>query len=491
MRETGDWIVPHLNRAIYAEKPPLFFWLVNLFTFFLGENTEFSNRLTSALAGFSAMLLTFLFGSKLCNPRSGFLSALILATTSLFPQLSRWMMLDSLFTFLFLLSLFCFYRGLEIEERRPQHYLFAGLFMGLGVLTKGPISYLSIPVFLIFAFVQKELKGFWNRHLLMGFILSITVVLIWLVPACWIGGESYTKTILFGQTLGRLAGGEKHFHVESFFFYFIRFPIEFFPWIVFLPTAFIFGFRKGKDKTKGFLFLSIWFIFIFLFFTLSRGKKDNYLLPLYPAAAMMVGVLWDSELQSLERRKGFVPGLSLLTFLFLVGFILFLSGIAQKSYPIPQIYRPLGISILPYLFIGSLLSLLFFMKEKRWASFLSLAVTFAIFHLHISFALPSKLNSQRSMKPFAERILKRMEPGDEIKTYWFKSNGLIYYTKKPYIEEIETPDRFIEVFRSPHRVFIVVLLEMSDKLKRDTGIGMDPIDQVKVGHWNYILISNH
>jgi hypothetical protein len=95
------------------------------------------------------------------------------------------------------------------------------------------------------------------------------------------------------------------------------------------------------------------------------------------------------------------------------------------------------------------------------------------------------------MRAFSERVLKRMEVGDEIKTYWFKSNGLFYYTRKPYIEEIGTTDRFIEVFRSPHRVFIVILAEMFDKLKRDAGIEIAPIEQVKVGHWNYILISNH
>ncbi|MGZ3535706.1 MAG: ArnT family glycosyltransferase, partial [Thermodesulfobacteriota bacterium] len=51
MKETGNWILPHLNGEIYAEKPPLFFWLVNLSTSFLGNN-EFTNRLPSALAGF-------------------------------------------------------------------------------------------------------------------------------------------------------------------------------------------------------------------------------------------------------------------------------------------------------------------------------------------------------------------------------------------------------------------------------------------------------
>jgi len=491
MRETGDWIIPHLDRAIYAEKPPLFFWLINLSTFFSGENTELSNRFPSALAGLVTVFITFIFGGKLFNSRVGFLSGLILATSMFFPLISRWVMLDSLLTLFFLLTLYYFYRGFDEDERRQRYYLLAGLFMGFGVLTKGPVAYLPIPIFLIFSFFQRNLKKFWCFDLLWGCLFSVMVVLIWWIPACWCGGRDYIHWILFKQAAGTLVEGGKHFHPESFIFYFIRFPIEFFPWIFFLPTAFIFGFRKKKDRSKEFLFLSIWFIFIFLFFTLSIGKKDNYLLPLYPAAAMMVGVLWDCGLRSLEGTKGFIAGLLLLALLFLIGFVLLLSGIAEKLYPALMDYHSLGLSLLFYLMVGSFLSLLFFMRKKGWASFITLVIAFAVFQLHLSYSLPPELNSQRSMKAFSERILKRMDVGDEIKTYWFKSNGLFYYTRKPYIEEIDTTDRFVEVLRSSHRVFIVILAEMFDKLKRDAGIEIDPIDQAKVGHWNYILISNH
>jgi 4-amino-4-deoxy-L-arabinose transferase-like glycosyltransferase len=147
MRESGNWILPHLDGSVYAEKPPLFFWLVNLSSLILGEDSEFANRLPSALAGLACLLITLLFGERLFHLRIGFLSGLALATCFLFPQLSRWMMLDSLFTLLFLLTLLTFYRGVEREENRRRDYLLAGLFMGLGVLTKGPIAYLPIPIF--------------------------------------------------------------------------------------------------------------------------------------------------------------------------------------------------------------------------------------------------------------------------------------------------------------------------------------------------------
>lgn len=491
MWETGNWILPHLNGKIYAEKPPLFFWLINLFIFFTGEESEFITRLPSALSGLTTVLLTFFFGERLFNQRVGFLSGLILATCIFFPAISRWVMLDSLLTLFFVFALYYFYRGLEENERQKRNYLLAGLFMGLGVLVKGPVAYLPIPIFLIFTFFQKNLKKFWCRDLLWSLFFSLGIILLWWGPACLVGGKDYIHQILIKQLIGTMIEGGKHFHPKPLYFYFTRFPLEFFPWIVFLPSFFIHGWKEKIEKKKGFLFLSIWFIFIFLFFTFSKGKKDNYLLPLYPASAVMVGVVWDRAIQFIQRTKEITIGLALLILFFLIGILFFLSEIPQKFYPSFIEFRSFGISVFLYLMGGSLLAFIFFIRRKKMTSFIIIVMVFTLFHLHISYVLPRKLNSQRSIKAFSERILKRMEPQDEIKTYWFKSNGLIYYTKQLYIEEIEDPKRFIEVYHSPRRVFIVIFAKMFEKLKKDTGIEMIPIDQAKVGHWSYILILNH
>jgi len=489
MKETGSWILPHLNGEVYAEKPPLSFWLVNLSAFFVGENNGLANRLPSAVAGLIVVFVTFLLGERLFGLRAGFLSAMVLGTCVLFPQLSRWVMLDSLFTLFFLLILFFFYLGYEKEERRRRHYLLAGLFTGLAILTKGPAAYLTLPIFLIFAGLQKSLRKFWCRELLLGFLLSVMVVLIWWIPACWVGGKDYIHWILFKQALGTYVEGGRHFHEEPLYFYFIRFPAEFFPWVVFLPTAFILGLRKKFGKRKEFLFLSIWFFFIFLFFTLSKGKKDNYLLPLYPAAALMVGALWDHGFQSGEGKTGFLPGLLVLAFLLFVGSVLFLLKIPQRFYPALTDYSSIAVSVLLYLFVGSFLALLFFIKKKRWASFISLMIAFVLLHLHFNFLLP-KFDPQKSARIFSERILRRMEPGDELKTYSLKSNGLLYYTKQRYIESIQSKERFFEIFNCSQRVFVVIYPETLDRLKKETGVEFCPLEQMKVANWKYALISN-
>ncbi len=490
MKDSGDWIIPHFNRAVYAEKPPLFFWLVNVSTSFLGVNNEFTNRLPSALAGFTTFLLVFFFGKRLFGARAGFLSSLVLATCFLFLQLSRWMMLDSLVTLFFLLAFFCFYLGYEEEGGRKRYYLLAGLFMGLGVLTKGPIGYLPVPIFFLFAFIRKEIKKFWNRNLLWGCVFSVILVLLWWLPACWLGGKNYIYWLLFKQAVGTFVQGETHFHPEPFYFYFLRFPAEFFPWIVFLPAAFIFGLRKEFGRRKEFLFLSVWFLFIFIFFTLSKGKKDNYLFPLYPAASLMVGGLWDLGLPSKEGKKGFLPGLLFLSSLLCISLILFLLGIPKKLYPELIDYRWQALSVLVCLSAGCLLSLIFFIREKRGMAFVSLVAAFALFHVQLFSFLPARLNPQRSAKAFSAKILERMKSGDELKTYRLKNNGLLYYTGMPYIESIQNKERFVEIFNSGKRVFVVAYPEVADLLRKETEVEIVPIDRGTVGHWEYVVVSN-
>jgi 4-amino-4-deoxy-L-arabinose transferase-like glycosyltransferase len=490
MRGSGNWILPHLNTKIYAEKPPLFFWLVNFSVFFLGEDSELANRLPSALAGLLVVFLTFFFGERLFNTRVGFLSGLVLSTCFLFPQLSRWMMMDSLFTLFFLLALFYFHRGYEDHERRQTYFFLAGFFIGLGVLTKGPIAYLPIPILLLYSLFRKELKKAWNLDLLYCFLISIGLVFIWLIPACWIGGEVYRDKILFGQTLGRLIEGGRHFHAEPFYFYFIRFPLEFLPWTVFLPAALYCGLRREKVRRSEFLFVLVWFAVVFLFFTLSKGKKDNYILPLYPSASLMVGVLWDLRLDSGARDRKLLIPLILLTFLFLTVFVGVLCRIPGRLYPDFSPFHSLSLLVSSYLLAGFLLSTLFVINKKGWISFVCLMATFAFFHLHFSYVLPGRFNERRSMKPFSERILKRMEMGDELKVCFFSPTGLYYYTRRPFTEEIRDQGRFQKVLSSPNRVFFVIQRRDLDQLKRDLKIEIQPIDQDRVGHWELILISN-
>ncbi len=492
MRECGNWIIPHLNGAVYQEKPPLFFWLVNISTFFFRGNAEMANRLPSALAGLITILVVFFFGSKLFNVRTGFLSSLVLATCFFFPQISRWMMLDSTLTLFFLLAIYHLYFGMSEKGKEGRHFLLAGIFMGLATLTKGPIGYLPILIVLIYAMMVKEARKVWNRNLFYAVLISVGIVTVWFLPAILVAGKSYRNEMLSHQIIGRFAEGWSH--PEPFYFYFVRLPLGFLPWIFFLPWVLHRGFSSlQKEKTREFLFLFIWFSFLFLFFSLSKGKKDNYLLPIYPCVAMLIGewcsfAFWSGE----ERKKIEAKSSISITLIMLLSLIPFLIVLLADPQTIPEAvlhYLPLALWPLLYVSLGGLLSLIFLLKKRNPLSLLSLVVALIVAQIHLSILVPSQLNRENSLKQFCGQILLRMAPGDELKIWKFQSTGILYYTGRP-VEQIKTINRLLQVVREPRRIFMVAEEEDFSRLQSRVELPFHLIDREKIGHKRWLLVSN-
>ena len=491
MRQSGDWIAPHLHGQIYLEKPPLFFWLVNLSTFAFG-NSELANRLPSGLAGLAVVVLTFILGSRLFGPEAGFLSGLVLASGFYFPQISRWMMLDSLLTLCFLLSLAFLYFGLNRPERQRTYSLLAGVCMACGILAKGPLAYLPVPLMLIYTLMSRDFRKIWNRNLLYSVLLSVGVVFVWFLPAVNRIGESYGTDNLWLQTVGYFIGGRNH--PEPLYLYFARFPFDFLPWTLFLPWAFVSGYRQIKsEKRKEVLFLFVWFAFLFLFFSLSKAKKENYLLPLYPAAALGLGNWlaphWRSSGKVAERLDELWIPVMLITLLsVLAGAIILLSPVGW--FPATAVsFFPYVLGAISCILVGGALSLLFALKRRQVASISCFIAGLIAAHVYVSTVFIPWINPARSAKPFSQEILRRMTPGDELKIWKFRHQGILYYTGKP-VEQIKKIDRLLEVLSGPGRVFVVAEEQDLAELNERTALLYHVIEKRKVAHQMLFLISN-
>lgn len=291
--DSGDWVSLRRNGEIYAQKPPLFFWLMAISSLLLRGFSEFSARFPSALAGIGGAIITYLFALRLFNERIAALSSLILISSIAYLAATRWVILDVVFTFFILSSIYLLYIGFNRKDLRFKAYAMAFVLMAMGTLTKGPIG-IILPLLVMsgYAFLKKEIRSLFGKELFAGSILFILMVSGWLIPACIKGGQTYTKELLLRQIFGRFI--EAFDHREPFYFYLIRFPLEFMPWVIFLPPAVIFlaKHKRGEDSVK---LISSWFLSIFLFFTLSNSKNDLYILPVYPAASMAVAYYLDSN----------------------------------------------------------------------------------------------------------------------------------------------------------------------------------------------------
>ena len=330
----GDWISMHLRGRPYVDKPPLFFWLIAGSSYLWGSVTPVSARFPSALLGSLTVLIVFFMGKALYDSRTGFLSALILATSFGFVRLSTRANIDATLTFFTTASFFCFlqwYRwnkegsARQKDVRRLSIYGFY-VSMALATLTKGPIGFL-VPLMpsLIFLLIQKDWRGIRGMRLLSGLGIFLAIVLCWYVPAVLKGGETFLHQTLFHKTIDYYSQGLDH--PKPIYFYLANFPASFLPWSLFLPGAMVYGYFEWRErKRKEVLFVFTWFIVIFLFLSFSLAKRNLYLLPLYPAASLIVSKLWgdfiSNQMRDFRREWISFPFYALVGLIFVLGLII-------------------------------------------------------------------------------------------------------------------------------------------------------------------------
>ncbi len=499
MVNRGDWILMHRNGHLYTDKPPLFFWAIAISSFLWQGFSPFSVRFPSALFGTLTVLLTFFIGKKLFSSRTGFLSGLILATVYEFAYLSTRGNIDATLTFFITASLFCFlqwYRAGQGEKIRPRSLKGLSIYgfyisMGLATLAKGPVGFiLPLLVSLIYLAVHKDWGAIRRMKLLPGMLLFIIIVLTWYLPAVTRGGNVYLRETLFKHTVDAYAKGWTH--VRPFYYYLYNFPLDFLPWFVFLPGAIVYGFlKKVVGEKKEFLFLFVWFAVIFLFFSISKGKRGLYLLPLYPAASLMVGKFWeDAILTSMERfrREWISIPLYVLMVVVLVGgvaapWVVWAKFPAYFAYSLP----------VAFLLVGGSLALFVSYRFKRHGVvfFIIVGLMAGGFFYALRVAFPF-VNPYKSARFICQEITSQIRPGEKFAIYGdFEPGPFNFYTGIVPIPVLNEEEDLSNFLRSPERVFC--LLRSRDFLKFQLKEGRPDVQLIArrgVGGDHFVVISN-
>ena len=247
--------------------------------------------------------------------------------------------------------------------------------MGLATLTNGPVWFIiPLLVSLVYLVIQKDWKGIKGMKILKGKLLFLVIVLSWYLPAVLKGGQGYLDQTLIHRTVGYYSEG--WMHSKPIYFYLSNFPADFLPWIFFLPGAIVYGYSKEVSwKKKEFLFLLLWFVVILLFFSSSKTKRDLYLLPLYPAASLMIGRLWGdlglTQLEHFSRRWISLPLYGFMALACLVGATLF--WLVCKRFPSHWFFTLLIACFL----IGGCLALFLLYRFKKYSALFLLLVGMA------------------------------------------------------------------------------------------------------------------
>ncbi len=501
MVDRGDWILMHFNGSVYGDKPPLFFWLIALSSYLWKGFTSFSARFPSALFGTLTVLLTFFLGERLYSFRTGFLSGLILATSLHFVYLSNRANMDVTLTFFTAASFLCFFlwyqEGREEGIRRSRtvrNIFIFGFYtsMALATLTKGPTG-LVLPLLasLIYLFLRKDYGEMKRMKLLPGVLLFLAIVLAWYLPAVSLGGRAYVEENLFRHTTQAYTTGWTH--PSPLYYYLYIFPMSFMPWTLFLPAAIAYGCSKTTIiNRKEFLFLSVWCIVIFTFFSLSQSKRALYLLPLFPAASLMVGKFWadftSGPLDSFNRRWVSFPLYAL------IGLGL-TAGVAAPWVGSIKLPSYLSYSFpIALLLAGCCLAIWIFCRLMNYRVILFLLVGMMVAGYFYTFRVIFPLaNPRMSARFISEEITRRIQPGDRLAIYGGIGNDPYnYFTGVVPIMTIYSRDALLDFMRSSGRVFC--LLQFSDFSQLFGGVEAPKVQIIarrQVRRDDVVLISNN
>lgn len=301
----GAWLVPHLNGRAYSSKPPGYFWLVALLHDPLGLGIDSAAKGVSALAAAFSVALTFALGRRLGSPWLGLVSASVLASTEMFLSLALRANLDALLTAFTTAALYAYWRSFEdARDGRAasgRWVLAGGLCAGLAVLVKGPVG-LFIPALVIVAHRLMRRAGPASRGAwIAAAMLALAPALLWLVAATSQAGTAFARDLVIGNAIGHPLGavGKQ----RPFWFYLKDLPNGLLPWSVGLPAALLVASRSSWRT--GDAFLLAWLLAPLLALSLFPAKRHLYLLPLYPAAALLLG-RWLTDAVS-DRESRAVP----------------------------------------------------------------------------------------------------------------------------------------------------------------------------------------
>ena len=285
MLATGDWLVPRINGEPYGHKPPLYMWLAAAGR--LAGLPWTAAGVVPSLLPFLALLLLLPAMARdfgLSRPAGG-LAAPFLAASLLAAIMALAARMDTLLAFLFTVSLWLTARLLWGNGRRAlATHLALWLCIALAVLTKGPVVLALFALTLGLAWAVARPRPA-LRPVVFGFgpLLAIAVILAWLIPAALHGGADYLREILIRQSAGRMVASFAH--QRPFYYHLVTYPITGLPFAVLAFTAAVVALRERRSHPR--LLLAAAMIAVLGFFTLISGKLVVYLLPLFPAAALL------------------------------------------------------------------------------------------------------------------------------------------------------------------------------------------------------------
>lgn len=301
MFQDGHWLYPTYRGKPYLEKPPLKFWLTAL-TYEVGGINEFTARFWSGVFGFLAVLAIMRLGRLMFNPRAGWLSGLVLVSSSdfLFNHCSRTGELDSALLFFLTMGVSELWKSWSLKSERSIPI--AAVWFALGFMIKGHMALIPL-VWISAMWISAREDPFIpaRRSIMAATVLFFLIASPWFILQ-WIHyGRFYFEYNVHHNLLGYWSGNVEDLHEDRATFYFKRLISTYSPWLAFSILGILLSFQAAVRERFSKLvqarrWLMGWIIVQVVILLSSKARLPWYHLPLLIPLSVFAALCIDHVL---------------------------------------------------------------------------------------------------------------------------------------------------------------------------------------------------
>lgn len=413
MFASGDFISPRLCGCLWFEKPALYYWMAAA-SYGLFGVSEFSARLPSALGAIATALFLFYAAARSAGLRAAFISALLLVSSAAFIGFGRAASMDMLLASSISFALLSFHLwALDLGRRRIFWWALAWAAAGASVLAKGLVGLALISMTVSAYVLMRRPRSIRTGELLAGLIIFSVVVSTWYLPVTLRHGWEFIEEFFINHHFLRYLT-DRYRHPQPIYFYPIVMVIGAIPWSFFLlGAAARFCLARGRDLDDLSLLAWLWLIVPLVFFSFSASKLPGYILPAFPAAAILAGREADRFLSGADDLVSKAEGI-------LTAILVAALGVACLAYA--------GVKLAMVAALAAI-SLALFLLGRRGA-FLASSVSTALgVVVGIVLVLAPRLNAELSRRDLALMASSALRPGEKIAFYRIREYAPVFYAE--------------------------------------------------------------
>ena len=444
MIASGNYFSVQINFNRFTEKPPLFFWMQVVSMKLFGVN-EFSARFPNAICGIITLVVLFRIGKQIFNEYFARIWVMVYLGTFVTFLYFKSGIIDPWFNLFIFLAIYHFYSlTTMLQVNRMKHLVLTGVFLGLAVLTKGPVAILIALLTYVVVVVLNRFRFFINgKEFIAIFVTTLLVCFAWFGVDLIQNGPSFL--IEFLQRQIAIFSTNDADHGEPFFYHWWVLLLGCFPASIFFMKGMFIQMERNEQKMFK-QWMGILFWVTLLLFSIVKTKIVHYSsLCWFPLTAIASFYLYEIFTGKVRRMH--------IVFKLLIGIIGFLLSLILIAIPFALVNKAVWIHLLEDPFakanlqanvhwywwdgIGGgvlLLGVLFYLFSKKnqlKTSLLFVSVTVCCLYTSVMIVPKIEAISQRANIEFFE---KRQGEDCYVETVGYRSYAQYFYSKKqPYL----------------------------------------------------------